>query len=106
MTPADERALVSPVWNISSSSVLTFWHTWSFENNYTPVDGYTPSYDCHDCYDGAVLEYKHPSDPSWTRINSFVSGGYNGVIDAHNATDNPLGRQHPGLGGRNGGGVN
>ena len=93
--PGGERALVSPVWNITSSSVLTFWHTWSFENNYTPVDGYTPAYNCHDCYDGAVLEYKHPTDTVWTRINTFVSGGYNGAIDANHATDNPLGFNIP-----------
>jgi len=95
--PGGVRALVSPMWHISSSSVLTFWHTWSFENNYTPQDGYTPAYNCHDCYDGAVLEYKRPGDASWTRITGaqILGATYNGAIDAYSNTDNPLGRNVP-----------
>lgn len=91
--PGGERALVSPVFNLSSGSTLTFWHTWSYENNY----GGAPSSTCGAggvaCYDGGVLEYKHPADPNWTRITlaQITGSTYNGKIDSSHVTDNPLG---------------
>lgn len=92
--PGGLRALYSPSFNLSAGSVLTFWHTWSFENNY----GGTPSYSCGGvCYDGGVLEYKLSSSPYWTRITGAQITGatYNGQIDSGHVTDNPLGQDVP-----------
>lgn len=91
-----DHAYVSPTIMIGDTSVLSFWHTWSFENQNpfnAPVP--PPSYDCGiHCWDGGVLEYRQAGGP-WTRIDSFLSGGYNGALDAAAMTDNPLGRNVP-----------
>jgi hypothetical protein len=87
------HAYESPMVTIQSTSVLTFWHIWSFENSYQGI----PSYDCGGaCYDGAVLEFR-PSGGSWTRIaGADITGStYNGLIDSGHLTDNPLGRDVP-----------
>jgi Bacterial Ig domain/Zinc carboxypeptidase len=63
----DDR-LVSPPQQVSSTSRLSFWHRFSFE----------------DGFDGGVLEVSVNGGP-WQDIldagGSFVSGGYNGTID-------------------------
>jgi hypothetical protein len=63
----DDR-LVSPAQRLSSTSRLSFWHRFNFE----------------DGFDGGVLEVSVNGGP-WQDIleagGSFISGGYNGTID-------------------------
>lgn len=72
----DDR-LIAPPQDLSSVSVLTFWHRFSFENG----------------FDGGVLELSSDGGETWNDVlaggGSFTDGGYNGTIGA--ATQNPIG---------------
>ncbi len=85
-----DHAYETPSVTISATSVLSFWHTFSFENqNGVSACGTK-------CYDGGVLEYSM-NGGAWTRITGAQITGstYNGSIDSGSATDNPLGRSIP-----------
>src|SRR4051812_17842117 len=66
--PKDDR-LIAPPQNISTTTRLTFWHRYQFE----------------DGYDGGVSEVTTDHGATWVDVlaggGSFVSGGYNGMID-------------------------
>src|SRR5205085_8254880 len=57
-----------PSQNLSSTSQLTFWHRYNFE----------------DGYDGGVVEVSTDGGTTWVDVlaggGSFASGGYNGTI--------------------------
>jgi len=63
----DDR-LVAPPQNLSSTSQLTFWHRFNFE----------------DGFDGGVVEVSTDGGATWVDVlaggGSFVSGGYNGTV--------------------------
>ena len=101
-----EHAMETPALPISATSVLTFWHTWSFENSTnttTCPGGATTAAQCSSagrssCYDGGVLEYKLGAG-AWTRVTGAQITGstYNALIDNNSVgcTDNPLGKLIP-----------
>jgi subtilisin family serine protease len=65
----DDR-LVMPTQDLTSGSLLTFWHRFRFEPD----------------FDGGVLEASVNGGSAWSDVTAlgatFVTGGYNGTIDA------------------------
>jgi hypothetical protein len=65
----DDR-LIAPPQKLSATSHLIFWHQFQFE----------------DGFDGGVLEVSTDNGATWVDVldggGSFISGGYNGTIDA------------------------
>jgi hypothetical protein len=74
-----DRVLVSPSFIASAGTVLSFWHTYSFEG------------DVLQAYDGGTLEYSTNGGAAWEVVpeNHFTAGVYNATIN--NGFGNPLG---------------
>jgi hypothetical protein len=72
-----ERVLVSPAITPQAGTVLTFWHTYAFEN---PTN----------CYDGGTLEASTNGGTTWSVIPdaAFREGGFTGTVNA--GFSNPL----------------
>lgn len=71
------RVLVSPSFNVTPTTTLSFWHTFAFEGTVAQ------------CYDGGTLEYS-TNGTVWTVVPdaNFTSGGFNGTINS--GFSNPL----------------
>lgn len=69
-----DKSLVAPAKNLTAASVLTFWHTFSFEPD----------------FDGAVLEISTDGGTTWADLGSQIAvGGYTATLP--DAFGNPLG---------------
>ncbi len=85
-TANSDHAYESPLLSIGAGSVLSFWHTSSFENQ-------TDSATCGTGFDGGIVEYRvcaaSPCTAAWTALLAVQISGktYNGTIQS---TDNNL----------------
>ncbi len=69
-----DKSLVAPAKGLSSSSVLTFWHTYDFESG----------------YDGGVLEISTDNGSNWSDLGAaMTAGGY--VRTLSTSYQNPIG---------------
>ena len=81
-----DHAYESPLLSVAAGSVLTFWHTYSFENQADQAN-------CGSGFDGGILEYRvctgSPCAAAWTAFTTAQISGktYSGTITS---TDNPL----------------
>jgi hypothetical protein len=77
-TSVSDRVLVTPSFVPSVASVLTFWHTFAFEN-------------ASSCFDAGTLEVTTDGGATWTVLPdaAFVSGGFTGTVSTGFA--NPIG---------------
>ncbi|MEO6193184.1 MAG: hypothetical protein ABIS20_09260 [Thermoanaerobaculia bacterium] len=73
-----ERMLVTPAFASGAGTVLSFWHTFAFE-------------DATFCYDAGTLEISTNGGSSWTVLPdaAFMAGGFTGT--ASNSFSNPIG---------------
>ena len=76
-TTATQRSLVSPSFGVISTTTMSFYHTYEFEDTST-------------CYDGGTLEYTTDGS-TWTVVPDadFTAGGFNGT--AYTSYSNPIG---------------
>jgi hypothetical protein len=70
-----QKALISPAFVPQMGSILSFWHTYSFD-------------DGSGCYDGGLLWISTDGGSMWFQVPSaaFLTGGYNGTL----ASSNPM----------------
>jgi hypothetical protein len=83
---ASDRVLISPPFTPPVGSILSFWHTYRFENPGS-------------CFDGGTLEISTDGGTNWSVIPdaAFLAGGFNGT--AISCCDNPIGGKRAWCGG-------
>jgi len=92
LTPKDDR-LTLPALNLTSSSVLSFWHNFDFAR--FPLSPAATRYQS-----GGVLEMSADGD-AWSDLGPYITaGGYNGVIAA--TAQNPMSGQQAWVGSSDG----